>query len=153
MTGDAFADNISVPDGSGRTGNILGQVNVDTGKILGAFRPRPDGVGMEYCDCHPDMGNALVGFAVPRWADVVNLTQRAAQQFLPISTIGWDVAITPKAVVLIEANEEYQHAGIGQGVLRVRDRLERSAKASDEESARRSRDPVIREADSDVQAR
>lgn len=130
VVGDAFADNINSSDDSGRTGNVLGSVDVSTGRIVDAFRPRMDGIGLEDTTRHPDSGLAIVGFELPCWAAIRELVCRAAVAFMPIVTIGWDVAITGNGPVLIEANEKYQHAGVGEGPRRVRERLERLAEGS-----------------------
>jgi len=41
---------------------------------------------------------------LPFWQEVQSLAETAAQNFLPIRTIDWDIALTPKGPVLIEGN-------------------------------------------------
>jgi hypothetical protein len=41
---------------------------------------------------------------VPRWEEVRALSLRAARAFSVLPAVGWDVAVTPDAVVLTEGN-------------------------------------------------
>ena len=46
----------------------------------------------------------MIGYAVPQWAAVSELVTAAARAFMPLRTVGWDVAITPTRPCLIEGN-------------------------------------------------
>ena len=50
-----------------------------------------------------DFGNSI-GYRVPRWPAVGKLACDAAKAFLPLRTVGWDVAITLDQPCLIEGN-------------------------------------------------
>lgn len=127
VVGSSVTDNISGSYGFGKSANILAAVDIATGVVTQAFRLRRNGIGMEWIDCHPDTGRTIVDFRIPVWEAAVDLVNRAAMIFLPIVTVGWDVAITPIGPVLIEANEQYQYSGVGASAIRVREKLERHA--------------------------
>ena len=46
----------------------------------------------------------IEGFQLPLWNETLNLVKQAALCFLPIRTIGWDIAISPRGPVIMEAN-------------------------------------------------
>ncbi|MBN9282025.1 MAG: hypothetical protein J0H37_07220, partial [Hyphomicrobium denitrificans] len=46
----------------------------------------------------------LEGFRLPDWTLVTELALRAARTFLPLRTIGWDIALTPDGPVIVEGN-------------------------------------------------
>ena len=53
---------------------------------------------------HPRTGLRFEGFQLPLWQDLCDLVIGSAKKFLPIQTIGWDVAVTSKGPVIVEAN-------------------------------------------------
>ncbi len=53
---------------------------------------------------HPNTGQNIEGFHVPLWDQACTLVRQAAVRFLPIRTIGWDVALTPTDPVIVEGN-------------------------------------------------
>jgi hypothetical protein len=53
---------------------------------------------------HPLSGTSIVGFHVPRFSEVVDLVSRAALELTDVAYVGWDVAVTPKGPIIIEAN-------------------------------------------------
>lgn len=53
---------------------------------------------------HPVTGTLIEGFAVPQYAEVLALVDRAARRLPQIPYVGWDIAITPDGPVIIEAN-------------------------------------------------
>ena len=46
----------------------------------------------------------LTGKAIPCWEDVLNLCLRAHEYLPALAAVGWDVAVTPSGVILIEGN-------------------------------------------------
>lgn len=46
----------------------------------------------------------LAGFQLPDWQRVVDVAEQAHQSFTDIYSIGWDLALTPQGVQLIEGN-------------------------------------------------
>jgi hypothetical protein len=53
---------------------------------------------------HPISGTSIVGFRVPRFAEVIELVSKAALELTDVPYVGWDVAITPDGPLIIEAN-------------------------------------------------
>lgn len=129
IASDSCTDNLSTADGSGLTGNIVALPNLDTGVIEKAWLPDEDGVGYRWVTHHPRTGEPIVGFRLPEWHAVSSTVKQAAVAFLPLVTVGWDVAVTPHGPVLIEGNERYQHAGFGKNTRRLREALENAAGA------------------------
>ena len=79
---------------SGSTGNILAEIDLTTG-VLG----RPLGA---VSDVH-----ALEGAVVPDWREACDLVRTAALHLLPQRTMGFDIALTPRGPVVVEANRGY----------------------------------------------
>ncbi|MGF1609793.1 MAG: sugar-transfer associated ATP-grasp domain-containing protein [Kiloniellales bacterium] len=98
--GDATTDNFSF----GASGNMVGEISVATGRIKWMRTARPDGVGLVEVTEHPVTGAALRDFLLPSWQETCELARRAQQQFLPLLTVGWDIAFTPDGPLLIEGN-------------------------------------------------
>ena len=63
--------------------------------------------GFKTTSKHPETGLKFAGFRLPLWKEVLSLSEEAAYKFLPLRTVGWDLAITEKNVKLIEANAYY----------------------------------------------
>lgn len=101
IVGHAGTDNFDF----GRSGNLIASVDPQSGCIQNVLTGRKNAPGLEYVTHHPVSGQALIGFEIPLWHDVINLTQQAARGFLPLRTVGWDIAITDGGVSLIEGNE------------------------------------------------
>ena len=53
---------------------------------------------------HPLTGLAIRGFQVPHWQEVLEASRQAARMLPDIGLVGWDFAITPDGVDLIEGN-------------------------------------------------
>lgn len=124
IASDGITDNISDFSTGGFSGNVLGSTDLETGILEWAIAPNMDGVGRDPIETHPRTGHRISGFQIPMWADVRDLMVRAAACFLPLRTMGWDVAITPDGPFLIEANELFQNSTIGPGVVSLRAGLE-----------------------------
>jgi hypothetical protein len=100
ITGSNVIDNYM----EGRTGNLCANVARDSGLLAPARRPSPDGVGFVVVPNHPGTGLPLEGVRLPGWPELVELVLRCALLFLPLRTIGWDVALTPGGPVIVEGN-------------------------------------------------
>jgi hypothetical protein len=96
---------------NGETGNLFGHVDLETGSIGPVLGPGPRGLGLRSHDRHPETGESFSGFVVPRWREALALVERAAQAFLPLRAIGWDVAVTGSGVFLIEGNAFFDPPG------------------------------------------
>ncbi|MFK7930784.1 MAG: sugar-transfer associated ATP-grasp domain-containing protein, partial [Myxococcota bacterium] len=83
-------------------GNLLGGVRLEDGKVERVVNA-PGTKGKRVAK-HPDTGMELVGWHLPDW-DLFKETVIDATLALPgLGLIGWDVALTDKGPVLVEAN-------------------------------------------------
>jgi len=88
----------------GLTGNMQAKVAPDSGVLEPAIRMAPDGSGIETVPIHPKTKIPFAGFRLPLWPQACALVMETAPKFLPLRTIGWDVALTPDGPVILEAN-------------------------------------------------
>jgi hypothetical protein len=100
LCSDAAADNFNY----GRTGNVIANLTLGDGSIrsaVGGGQGRP-----EICPVtrHPRTGKELIGYRVPGWEAAAELARQAARAFLPLRTVGWDIAVTSGEPCLIEGN-------------------------------------------------
>jgi len=79
---------------------ILCSIEPETGRIRRATR-----LNGEPVDVHPDTGVTLAGVTLPYWRESVELARRAhAVAFPRFAFLGWDIALTERGPVLLEAN-------------------------------------------------
>lgn len=99
--GDMVVDN-------GGSGGLLARIDPETGVVIS------DGCNKthERFSKHPDSGVMLHGFQIPHWDKVLDICRRAMDEVPGVNYVGWDVAIKPDGVELIEGNFEGQLAGV-----------------------------------------
>lgn len=92
----------NVADNFWRAGNMLGQLDRETGKIIRVV----SGVGtnMREIEIHPDTGAQLIGVEVPNWADVQKLAIDGATVFAKVPLIGWDIGLGENGPLIVEPN-------------------------------------------------
>jgi hypothetical protein len=85
-----------------RNGNMLAAVDTTTGTVTRVIR----GTGplQEEIVVHPDTGAVLVGAKVPCWREALELARATARDLPHVPLIGWDIAVTRRGPVLVEAN-------------------------------------------------
>lgn len=88
----------------GATGNLLSFGNLATGKLEGAVRGHPSGMGLETVTVHPASGRAIAGFKLPLWEETLDAAINAHHAFEDFKAIGWDIAVTPTGPMIIEGN-------------------------------------------------
>ncbi|WP_332671501.1 sugar-transfer associated ATP-grasp domain-containing protein [Aromatoleum sp.] len=88
----------------GKTGNVIALLDPENGVIRSAVGGASGRHEMRSVTQHPATGRELIGYRLPKWLQVRQLAVDAANAFHPLRTIGWDVAITPDALRLIEGN-------------------------------------------------
>lgn len=104
--GTGCVDNLSA-------GGTISGVDIDTGLIVTpAINRRQD----EYL-FSPVTGEQIIGFEIPHWGEAKRKVLKAAALHPEIRYVGWDAAITPEGVEIIEANP---HSGLG--VLQMADK-------------------------------
>jgi hypothetical protein len=124
IVGDSITDNTSGRDNGTYSGNMVGIMDLASGTLVKAWVPDPRGVGYRWTTLHPLTSESIAGFSVPYWSETCALIKSAALRFLPLRTVGWDVAITNQGPVLIEANERYQYSRFGPEAVRLRNALQ-----------------------------
>ncbi len=99
--GSGVADNFS----HGRSGNLVAAVQLDTGRLGNARgSTRLDWPVMKSYTNHPSRGVTIDGREVPYWQETLELVKQAHKSLLLLKIIGWDVGITDRGPILVEAN-------------------------------------------------
>lgn len=88
-----------VTDNFGK-GGILAAVDVETGEVI---TNAIDKKGNWYTQ-HPITGKPILGFTIPHWDLVKEITENALRSQENVNYVGWDVAICPDKVSIIEGN-------------------------------------------------
>jgi len=93
----------NVADNFWRTGNLLAQLDLDTGVVKRVVT----GAGFTLSDAseHPDTGVAFAGFTHPAWAAMRALAFDGARLMRHVPLIGWDLACTAEGPMIVEMNE------------------------------------------------
>lgn len=88
-------------------GGVEYEIDPETGIIFGK------GFHNGKCTCtyHPQTQVLMPGFKIPRWSEVLNTVASAHKLIPECRYIGWDVAITPSAIELIEGNHDAGYFG------------------------------------------
>lgn len=100
ITGDSPADNLH----DGKTGNAVGEIDLQSGRLIRVAGPGPGARDLVELRGHPRTNVPFTGYQLPFWEETRELLDRTALEFLPLRTIGWDVALTAAGPVLIEGN-------------------------------------------------
>lgn len=116
--GDSVVDNA-------RAGGIIITIDVNTGITFAAADEE-----RHIYDIHPETGVPLVGYKIPRWSELCEMTKEMASLCPDCHIMGWDMALTDDGWVVIECNYGpnlvYQYVA-GEGFAReftlVRKRL------------------------------
>lgn len=98
--GGSFVDNAG-------SGGILAGIDPKTGKVFTTGRD-------EYCNeyiTHPQTGLSFEGFQIPKWEQLISVVTEMHELFPNMGYISWDMALTDKGWVLIEANGSGQFIG------------------------------------------
>lgn len=82
------------------SGGIAASVDLVTG-TLGAATTKGMSGQMEV---HPITGQPIRGFALPRFGEAIALAIRAHEAFMPRVYVGWDIAVAPTRLLLVEGN-------------------------------------------------
>ncbi len=90
-----------------RAGNLLGEIDIDTGRIKRVVRGK--GIDQVELHTHPDSGATLVDFELPMWSQAKTLALEGMKVFPKMGMIGWDIAITEAGPVIVEPNETPDH--------------------------------------------
>ena len=91
--GESSVDNTS-------TGGIFAVADRETGVIISKGCRRNG----EIHDAHPDTGVPFIGYQIPKWDEMVKMTDEMAHIFPDLRLIGWDLALSDKGWVVVEGN-------------------------------------------------
>jgi hypothetical protein len=92
----------NVADNFWRSGNILADIDGETGKVRRAMRGF--GPATEELERHPDSGWPLLGLVLPHWPQVKALCLDCAPVFTALRYQSWDIALCPQGPVIVEVN-------------------------------------------------
>lgn len=90
----------SVADNFWRCGNMLGGIDVETGRVIRVLRRTDHGTAT--VDRHPKTGIAFADFVFPEWSHMRDVVMRGAAAVPSCHFQGWDVALTDRGPVLVE---------------------------------------------------
>jgi hypothetical protein len=89
---------------AGLSGNMFAVVNTQDGSLVEGRLIPPDGKGIRFFERHPQTGIEFKTFIIPYWPQVIALVQKAAFGILPVRAVGWDIAVTPQDIKIVEGN-------------------------------------------------
>lgn len=92
----------SIADNYWRSGNLLANLDVDTGAIKRVVRGK--GVELEELSEHPATGQRLLGLALPHWDKLREINQACASLYAPLRYHSLDIALTPEGPQVVEVN-------------------------------------------------
>ena len=96
--GGKLVDNI-------HAGGIAAPIDPDTGVVV---RPATSSaVWSPRYEFHPDTKEAILGFQMPFWSLVLELARYAAGVVPEVRKVGWDIAVTDTAAILVEGNDNW----------------------------------------------
>lgn len=110
-------------DGRMRFGTVFGIVDVRSGVITELWVSGEGGLGLVQVHRHPTTGAEVIGMSLPLWDEVRALALRASAAFAPLTTFGWDIAITAAGPLLVEGNSRWDplpHRSSGALIRRMR---------------------------------
>lgn len=90
----------SVSDNFWRPGNMLGGIDVETGRVIRVLRRTP--TGTEPVDEHPKTKASFSDLTFPEWDRMREVVLRGAAALPSCHFQGWDVALTDQGPVLVE---------------------------------------------------
>ena len=101
-------------------GGVAASIDLDTGEIItDAF----DAEGNRY-EGTPATGKKVKGFVIPYWDQVKHVCEQVTGMIEGVNLVGWDFAITPDGVDLIEGNAELGHGTMqAPGMPGIADRV------------------------------
>lgn len=88
----------------GLTGNVEAPIELASGTLKSANRVPGTGAPVVRLDVHPKTRVEFSGIQLPFWAKACDLAREVATRFVPVRTIGWDIALTPEGPVVLEGN-------------------------------------------------
>lgn len=109
----------NVADNFWRRGNMLAAIDDATGTVECVA----SGLGHDSRthESHPDTGVRLLGLTLPDWQEACAMCLQAATALVGLRLIGWDLALTDRGPVIVEANTlpafNLHQVATGRGLL------------------------------------
>jgi hypothetical protein len=88
----------------GTTGNLLGVIDIGTGRITDVVAT--PGPNRRRVPEHPTTRKPLIGFQIPMWPEMLDIATSAARHFPGLRLQNWDVVATDAGPLLMELNTE-----------------------------------------------
>jgi hypothetical protein len=85
-------------------GGISAKIDIETGRVGPALGYNPAGRTRRPLRHHPETGAAITGETVPDWSAIKRLMIEVAGRLPFPGIVGWDVALTPGGIVIVEGN-------------------------------------------------
>lgn len=92
----------SIADNYWRAGNLLANLDVETGVIKRVVRGK--GIELEEIAEYPVAGKSLIGLALPHWQKLRAINEACAHLYAPLRYHSLDIAITPEGPQVVEVN-------------------------------------------------
>jgi hypothetical protein len=98
-------------------GGLVVPIDLTNGSLQSVGRRKPY-FSTDFYTCHPDTGVRFAAIALPYWQELLAVVRAGAEALRPLGTLGWDVAITPKGPLIVEANASWNTEAfqLGQGL-------------------------------------
>jgi hypothetical protein len=93
-----------LPTNHGTEGGIVVQMDLQTKTFFSAYKRFP--FFMKY-EAHPETGAQIKGSELADWSKLAELAVAGHKAFPDIFAIGWDLALTKKGPVIVEANTQW----------------------------------------------
>lgn len=93
---------------NGRSGGILVPCDLKTGILC---KYGYDGLGRKY-SCHPDSKVVFENYQVPKWQEIVDLSEELMSRIPNLKYVGWDIAITKDHLAIVEGNSRPMFGGL-----------------------------------------
>ncbi len=109
--------------GIGASGQLIAEVDFDTGILDTGVGTHSSGFGMIFEESHPLTKNRIKGAALPLWPETMKLAMNASRAFPSLRAIGWDISITPEGPIIIEGNSRWGVPSLHKSINKIRDEL------------------------------
>jgi len=86
-------------------GNLAAFIETKTGVVKGPGVYSD--ITKEDMTAHPLTGEAITGFTIPYWNEVIKLAKEAALYLPENKSVGWDIAVTEEGPELVEGNHNW----------------------------------------------
>ena len=90
----------TIPVDNGSRGGLIAKIDIETGELSGAKSLH----NLEEFDNHPDSNNPIKGVKIKNWNQIKDKYVTLMEKFPYLYFVAWDILLTDKGPVIIEAN-------------------------------------------------